>query len=192
MGIWEQTVGAVLNTSRNKTEKLAQALDAVPEHKRFEGDLADEVARRLRSQAINQVRRTEEPPQFAIATPGGAGGTAPAQPPASNNSEIALQLQVVNARLIGRHGSSRSRALCVEIRATVIRISDGQELYSRPIRYRSSLRKLKDWAGSDALLFRQELGACTRQSAEALTDDLIRHGFVTQSPGSSSTSHLGL
>jgi hypothetical protein len=192
MGLWEQTVGVVLQSSRNRTEKVIQALDAVPEQRRFEGDLADEVARRLRAQAINQVRRTEEPPQFAISIPGEAGGTGSAQPPASADSKIALQLQVVNARLIGKHGSSRTRALCVDIRATVIRTSDGQELYSRPIRYRSSSRKLKDWAGSDALLFRQELGACSRQTAEVLTGELIRRGFVTPGPSSSSPSHLGL
>ena len=61
MGLWEQTVGVVLQGSRNRTEKLVQALDAVPEQRHFEGDLADEVARQLRAQAINQVRRTEEP-----------------------------------------------------------------------------------------------------------------------------------
>ena len=192
MGIWEQTVGAVLNTSRNRTEKLVQTLDAVPEQKRFEGDLADEVARRLRAQAINQVRRMEEPLRFAVAVPGDASGTGLAQPPSSNDSKIALQIHVVNARLIGKHGSSRLRALCVETRATIIRTSDGQELYSRPIRYRSSSKKLQDWAASDGLLFRQELGACSRQTAEALTGDLIRHGFVTQGPGSSDPNHPGL
>jgi hypothetical protein len=191
MGLWEQTVGAVVQGSRSRTAKLIQALDAVPEQRHFEGDLADEVARRLRAQAINQVRSTEEPPRFAIATLGEAGETGSAQAPASDNSKIALQIQVVNARLIGKHGSSRSRALCVEIRATVIRTSDGQELYSRPIRYRSSPRRLKDWAGSDALLFRQELGACSRQTAEVLTGELIGHGFVTQGPGSTVQSHLG-
>ena len=185
MGIWEQTVGAVLNTSRNKTEKLVQALDAVPEQKRFEGHLADEIARRLRSQAINQVRRMEEPLRFAVGAPGDGSGTGSAHPSSFNDSKIALQIQVVNAHLVGKHGSSRLRALCVETRATIIRTSDGQELYSRPIRYRSSSKKLKDWAASDGLLFRQELGACSRQTAEALTGDLIRHGFVTQGPGSS-------
>jgi hypothetical protein len=192
MGIWEQTVGAVLNTSRNKTEKLVQALDAVPEQKRLEGNLADEVARRLRAQAINQVRRMEEPLRFAVVAPGDASGTGSAQPPSSNDSKIALQIQVVNARLIGKHGSSHLRALCVETRATIIRTSDGQELYSLPIRYRSSSKKLKDWAASDGLLLRQELGACSWQTAEALTGDLIRHGFVTQGPGSSDPNHLGL
>jgi hypothetical protein len=192
LGIWEQTVGVVLQGSRNRNEKLLQALDAVPEQRHFEGDLADEVARRLRAQAINQVRRAEEPAQFAVATPGEAGATELAQPPSSDNRKIALQIQVVNAHLIGKHGNSRLRALCVEIRATIIRTSDGQELYSRPLRYRSSLKKLKDWAASDALLFRQELGACSRQTAEALTADLISHGFVTPGPGSSAPNHLGL
>jgi hypothetical protein len=192
LGIWEQTVGAVLQGSRNRNEKLVQALDAVPEQRRFEGDLADEVARKLRAQAINQVRRTEESAQFAVATTGEAGGTRLAQPPSSDNNKIALQIQVVNAHLIGKHGSSRLRALYVETRATIIRTSDGQELYSRPIRYRSSLKKLKDWAASDALLFRQELGTCSRQTAEALTGDLISHGFVTPGPRSSAPHNLGL
>jgi len=192
MGIWEQTVGAVLQGSRNRTEKVIKALDAVPEQRHFEDALADEVARQLRTQAINQVRRTEEPPQFAIAIPGDAERSGSVLSPAPDNNKIALQLQVVNARLIGKHAGSHSRALCVYIRATVIRTSDGQELYSRPIRYRSASRKLKDWVGSDALLFRQELGACSRQSAEVLTGELIKHGFVTQGPSSSSPSHLGL
>jgi hypothetical protein len=185
-------MGVVLQGSRNRNEKLVQALSAVPEQRRFEDDLADEVARKLRAQAINQVRRAEEPAQFTVATPGEAGGTRLAQPPSPDNSKIALQIQVVNAHLIGKHGSSRLRALCVETRATIIRTSDGQELYSRPIRYRSSLKKLKDWAASDALLFRQELGTCSRQTAEALTGDLISHGFVTPGPRSSAPHNLGL
>jgi hypothetical protein len=190
MGIWEQTAGAVLKTSRNRTEKLVQALDTVPDRRHFQSDLADEVARRLRSQVINPVRRPEEALRFALATPFETSGAASAQPPASPNSNLALQIQVVNAQLVGKRGSSRSRALCVEIHATIIRSSDGQELYSRPFRYRSSPKRLKDWAASDARLFRQELGACSRQAAEVLTVELIRRGFVTQGRGSSAPGLL--
>jgi hypothetical protein len=184
MGIWEQTVGAICQRSWDKTEKLAQALDAIPDQSNFATELADEAARRLRSQVVNPVRRTEEPLEFALAIPGEARAAGSAGPRASTNSSLALQIQLVNAKLIGRHRSSRSRALCVELQATIIRTSDGQELYSRSILYRSSSKRLKNWASSDARLYRQELDACSRQTVQALTHELIGRGFVTR--GSSS------
>jgi hypothetical protein len=180
IGLWEQTVGAARKVWLDRTEKVAQTLDALPEQRRFADELADEVARRLRSRVINQVQRLEESPAFAFALPGDTPPTAAAGAQAATNSPLALHLQVVNASLSGKHASSRSRAFCAEIRATIIRTSDGQELYSRPILYRSSLKKLKDWAASDAKAFRQELEACSQRTAEALTDELIGRGFVTQ------------
>jgi hypothetical protein len=184
LGIWEQTVGAVRLHSRDKTEKLVQGLDAISDQKHFAGELADEVARRLRSQVINDIRRTEEPIRFALATPAETRATEPVGRRASNDSQLALQIHVVKASLVGKYQSSRSRALCMQLQATIIRASDGQELYSRPIVYRSSSKPLKDWAASDAHLFRQELDACSRQAAEALTRELIKRGFVTPGLGS--------
>ena len=77
--------------------------------------------------------------------------------------------------------------MLVEVQATIFRTSDGQELYSRPIRYLSSAKRLKDWAASDALLFRRELEACSRRAAQALVSDLVTRGFVTLLTNSNTT-----
>ena len=183
IGLWEQTLGAVRQRSLDKTERLGQALDAIPAQRHFAGELADEVTRCLRSQVVNPVRRPEEPLEFALTILGEVQAPGWAGPWASSTSPLALHIQLVDAKLIGKHRNSRSRALCAELKATLIRTSDGQELYSRPIVYRSATKRLKDWAASDALLFRQELDACSRQTAQALTRELIRRGFVTQGSG---------
>jgi hypothetical protein len=184
LGLWEQTLGAVRQHSLDKSEKLTQALDAIPGQRHFATELADEVARRLRSQVVNRVRRPEEPVEVPLTLLGEAQATGSAGPWTSSASPLVLHIQLVNAKLIGKHRKSQSRALCVELQATLIRTSDGQELYSRPILYRSSLKRLKDWAASDAKLFRQELDACSRQTGQALTQELIERGFVRQGPGS--------
>lgn len=181
--LWEQTLGAVRQRSLDKTERLGQALDAIPAQRHFAGELADEVTRCLRSQVVNPVRRPEEPLEFALTILGEVQAPGWAGPWASSTSPLALHIQLVDAKLIGKHRNSRSRALCAELKATLIRTSDGQELYFRPIVYRSATKRLKDWAASDALLFRQELDACSRQTAQALTRELIRCGFVTQGSG---------
>jgi hypothetical protein len=182
LGLWEQTLGAVRQHSLDETEKLTHALDAIPGQRHFATELADEVARRLRSQVVNRVRRPEEPVEVPLTFLGEAQATGSAGPWTSSASPLVLHLQLVNAKLIGKHRKSRSRALCVELQATLIRTSDGQELYSRPILYRSSLKRLKDWAASDARLFRQELDACSRQTGQAVTQELIERGFVRQGP----------
>jgi hypothetical protein len=190
IGLWEQTVGAVRQRSLGKTEKLTKGLDRIPDEMHFPKELAGDVARRLRSQVINPVRTTEEPLKFALALPRGEREQESERPIGSVNSQLALNLEVVNVKLLGKHLSSRSRALCVEIKATVLRTSDGQELYTRPIIYRSAPRALKDWGGSDAKLLRQELDACSRQAAEALTHELITRGFATPGANPSAPNPL--
>ena len=184
MGLWEQTGGAVSKHSQEKTEKLIKVLNELPEQRHLGDNVADAVARHLRSQIQNPVRLAEDPARFALSTPGEAN---PPDPPATGagtatSHNLALEIQVLDAALVGKHDNSQVRALCVEVQATVFRTSDGQELYSRPIRYRSSSKKLKDWAAADGKLFRNELTACEEQTAEALTSELLGRGFVTQTP----------
>ncbi len=181
IGLWENTVGAALGSWHKKTAELALALRPLPEREHFAEAVTDEVARCLRSHVINPVRRTEEPPRLIVPRANETRATTSTGPP--TDCPLALQIQVVNTTLAGKHQNSRSRALCVEIQATVLRTSDGQELYSRPVIYRSVARSLKDWAAADAKLFRQELKMCSQQSAQAVSEELIRRGFVT--PGGS-------
>ncbi len=184
LGLWEQTVGVFHKHSRERKEAYTKVLNTASTHQHFETDLADEVTRRLRAKSADSVRRTEEPMRFSFAA--SPSLTETPRPGAVVASKTALEIQVLSTRLVGKHSNSSSRAVVVEIQATVFRTSDGQELYSRPIRYRSAEKRLKDWAASDARLFRQELATCSRRTAQALVSDLLTRGLVTprQNPNS--------
>jgi hypothetical protein len=179
LGLWEQTVGLVRKHSRERLERFSKSLNAVTTQQRFEGALADEVANCLESKVAEPIRRTEEPMKFAftkmVKIDGEESAPAVAAPPCAT----ALEIQVLSTKLVGKHRNSSSRAMWVEVQVTVFRTSDGQEIYSRPIQYKSSEKRLKDWAASDARLFRQELEACSRRTAQALVSDLMARGFVT-------------
>jgi hypothetical protein len=183
MGIWEQTFGVINKRSRDKSEKLETVLSAATAQAHFERDLADEVASCLQSRAADSIVRADAPLRFALSTQPEAGGPGSTGRDIPATCKTALEIQVVNTKLVGKHRNSQSRALLVEVQATVYRTSDGQELYSRSIVYRSSEKRLKDWAAFDAKQFRKELDTCSRRSAKALTSDLIRRGFVTPLQG---------
>jgi hypothetical protein len=173
LGIWEQTIGAVTKSSEERTERLVAALNEVADTERFERRVANDVARCLQSQSVHPVTRWGDRVPLPAPVPSRTGGTEPNRPDAAAECGTALEIQAIRTELIGKHAGSRSRALSVEIQATVIRTSDGQELYSCPIRYRSLPRKLKDWVASDAKPLRQELDECSRQTAQAVAREVI-------------------
>jgi len=183
MGIWEQTVGAVRKHSREKSDNLAAVLSKIAGQGHLERDLADATARCLESQALDPVIRTGAPLEFAASGTRKANEADTAQPSTVSRCKTALGIQVITAELAGKRHNSSSRALSVEVHVTVCRTSDGQEIYSCPIRYRSASRKLEDWSASGAKLFRQELQDCSRQTAQALAQELLRRGLATPKPG---------
>jgi len=174
MGIWEQTVGAAFKPGREKRERLIRALDSLPEQNHFERALGAALAQRLQSQPLDPVPSPDEPAGVTLVIPSEQASRAPGY----TNSPLALRIRVSDARLIGKGQNSRSLALCVDVQASVFRTSDGQELYSRPIVYRSSSKTLKDWAAADGRLFRLELETCLEQTTRAANDELVAKGFV--------------
>jgi hypothetical protein len=172
LGVWEQTLGGLFKRSRENADKVSASLNGFVARGHFEQDLADEVARQLQAGLVDPVRRSDEPLGFALARLREETGLKLLAPETKADCSTALEIQVTGAKLVGKKPKASSRALSVEIQATVFRTSDGQELYSCPIRYLSMERKLKDWTASDALLFRRELEACTKEAAAALAADL--------------------
>ncbi len=179
LGLWEQTAGAFGRHSREQAEQLTRSLNDIPEQTHFDDLVADTVARRLRSQTINSVQRTDESVLIGLTnlTPLKPQESAPSA--LLSNKGIALEIQMLDARLIPQKRHGQSMSLAVDVQATILRASDGQEIYSRPIHYCSFAKPIKDWAAADAKLFRKELEASSRETAEALALDLIGHGFVT-------------
>ena len=186
MGIWEQSFGLIRKHSKERTDELVRYLRAVTTQEHLEGELADEVARRLQSMVVDSVRRADEPLRFVLSSLTEPSGHQSSHAVTATQSKTAMEIQVISTKLVGKHRNSRSRAVSVEIQATIFRTSDGQELYSCPIHYRSSEKRLKAWAASDSKLFRQELDECLRQTAQTLASDLIARGFATPLQSSNS------
>ncbi len=177
MGIWEQTIGAFRKISQGRTERAGAALKFLVTQRQFEQELTDAVTRGLQSQAAETINPAEKPVKLGFASTAESGKGEAIRP--GRPEKTALELQVVSTELVGKHKNSKSRALVVEIQATLIRTSDGQELYSCPVHYRSIPRKIKDWTGTDAKLLREELSACSEETAQALTKELLRSHLVT-------------
>jgi hypothetical protein len=90
----------------------------------------------------------------------------------------ALEIHVEGARLAGKEGVNPKLALCVEARATVLRVRDGQALYSCPVHYRSQSRHFTTWAAHDAKLFREELRKCYQDLSTIIVNQLVNRGLV--------------
>jgi len=194
LGLWEQTVGALRKGPRERTEKLAMVLNEVAAQKHFERDLANELARCLHAAGVSLVQRADELTGLTVssAVAGEAGGAAATAPGTQGKPKTAMEIQVLNIELVGKHLNSKSRAVAMEMRITITRNSDGQEIYTCPIRYRGSPRKLKEWAASDARLFREELDRCSRETARALATELLARGLVSRkrNPGTAVPGQL--
>jgi hypothetical protein len=90
----------------------------------------------------------------------------------------ALEIRVQSAGLTGKSGINPTLALGVEARATLLRTSDGRELYSCPMQYRSQGRKFNEWGAHDAELFREELRKCYHDLGAAMVEQLVGRGVV--------------
>jgi hypothetical protein len=79
--------------------------------------------------------------------------------------------------------------LRLEARATLLRLSDGQELCSWPLQYLGQERRLEDWNGKARRSFQEELAHGCREMAGAVARQLVSQGVV--SPGASGTPGKG-
>jgi hypothetical protein len=100
--------------------------------------------------------------------------------------DTALEIQVLSTALMGKGQANPSLAVCVEARARLLRVSDGQELFSGLVHYRSREHKYTTWAAHDARLFRQEMERCNRDLSRAAVDQLVARGLIAPEtdPGS--------
>src|SRR5262249_16683665 len=139
-------------------------------------EVAEQVAMQITPHAAQPVLLVKNP-----LLRGGDFSPSPvvAPPPAERQAETTLDIQVATAALEGDGGVNPALALCVEAEARLIRLSDGAELYSCPVHYRSEQRKFTRWAAHDAQQFRQELQRCYREVSATIVNDLVARGFVS-------------
>ncbi len=92
---------------------------------------------------------------------------------ANQGIDTILEIQLLHPGLKGKGGINPSLALCVEVRASLLRVRDGAELYSFPVKYRSRPRKFTTWAANSAGPFREELERCYQTVSERIADQLF-------------------
>jgi hypothetical protein len=92
--------------------------------------------------------------------------------------DTALQVEVLDAALRGNGQVNPGLAICVEARARLLRVSDGQELYSGLLHYRGQKHKFTVWAANDARLFRQEMEQWCQELSHAAVDQLAARHLI--------------
>jgi len=89
-----------------------------------------------------------------------------------------VEVHVRHAGLTGGDGVNPSFAFEARARVRVFRTSDGREIYSFPVYYRSQGRHYTEWAANDARLFREELERCYRQMSRSISEQLVTRHLV--------------
>lgn len=92
--------------------------------------------------------------------------------------DTALEIKVLSAALTGKGQANPPLAVCVEAQARLLRVSDGAELFSGRVHYRSPEHKYTEWAARDARLFRLEIEQCYRDLSRATVDQLTAHRLI--------------
>jgi len=195
LGLWEQTIGLLRPRPTEELDLAERDLKLVARRMQPHQVLADAIAQALAPQASHPILLVKEPflcpaanepvPVPCRYEPTRARFTSSETGPASvteSGAGTAVEMRLVEARLARRSGLRSRLALCVEAQVTLIRKSDGQELYSFPVSYRSAGKSLKAWAGGDAEMFRGELNECCREMGTAAAQELVSCGLVAPRP----------
>ena len=97
---------------------------------------------------------------------------------ASQGIDTALEIQILNSGLRGNGGVNPSLALSVDVRASLVRVRDGRELASVPLKYQSKKQRFTGWAANDARLLREEIVRCNQTVAE----EIVKQIFLERPP----------
>jgi len=193
IGLCNQGAAMIGGFSPKKLGKVAATLKDAANRAPPRQALALEVAQQLALQTLQPVMLVKQPSwpreqSEAVLVPCVSQKTLACRPEnqkaggnvAGQAFQIALEIHVERATLKDVGGIKSKLALCVEAQGTLWRGSDGQQIFSYPVRYRSEARKVTQWAAHDAKLFREELQKCYRELSAALVDQLIAGGITPQ------------
>jgi hypothetical protein len=184
MGIWEQTAGAISRKSHEKLYEADGMVQRIVWKTPLQQNLADEIARTLAPRTTQPVMLRKLPSISNEGSPAGdvvrisSKGAAVAERAIELRPETALEVRVTKVELGSNQGSKRRPSLSLEANVTLLRTSDGQELFAWPVRYSSAPRGISEWAAHDGVQVEEELRRSSRQIAEAVVAQLLREGCV--------------
>jgi hypothetical protein len=191
ISLWKQTVATARGVQPQSLRKAEARLSQVAARTQPHEQLALQLAQCLIPQTSQHVllvnhSAPSEPASAAALSRRSSHGPDNSLPQdqtvnrhlPSQDADLALEIDVRSARLDGDAGINPKLALCVEAQATLVRRSDGEVLYSQPVRYRGNARTLLSWAAREAKPFRSELQHCYTQMSSALVKQLLERGMV--------------
>jgi hypothetical protein len=190
MGLWEHTVVAFRSRNDETLRSANATIQASSRRQPPQRLVAAEVASRLANETSETVLSSVavEPEADKIERPaaqfdmrhalGQKGGPAP---------DTRLQIRVTNSALSGKPGKNPRLQLSVEMEATLVRTSDGQELCVWHIKYLSSPKRVSEWVAEDALALRREFVQCCHEISAAVVDAVTSGGFVSPKRSASPT-----
>jgi hypothetical protein len=171
LSLFKQTIGCVSGLTTRQFKAAEANLTAACREARPHEELATQVAQCLEPHSALPVVLVSQPLR----------GKEDFQPRASGSPDNILEIRILSASLKGRDGINPPLALCVEAQATLLRASDGQELYSCSLRYRSDERKFADWGTDNARAFRSEMNKCHRELGRAIVNQLEDRKLIAPS-----------
>jgi hypothetical protein len=171
LSLFKQTVGCISGLTTRQFKAAEANLTAACREARPHEELATQVAQCLEPHSALPVVLVSQPLR----------GKEDVQPRAIGSSDNILEIRILSASLKGRDGINPPLALCVEAQAALLRASDGQELYSCSLRYRSDERKFADWGTDNARAFRSEMNKCHRELGRAIVNQLEDRKLIAPS-----------
>jgi len=185
-GIWKQIQALVRGRSERKVKAEEKRLVAAAAIGKPTLLLANEVAQQLAPRTTQPVLLAVDPSPYDPAAPPTLVLCSTGRPkselvqalPQPPPPGTALEIRVLNAELSGKEGINPPLALRFGAKATLYRTSDGLELYSCPVFYRSTERPFKVWASANAQLLNDELSRGYAEMANAIARQLLSQGVV--------------
>lgn len=183
MGIWEQTFGAIRRKSEDRLGQASEVVQQVVWKTPLQQNLANNIARTLAPQTAQPVILRKFPSTSGEGSPAGDLIRISNRGPlglsgTTIHPETALEVRVTRVELGNHKGSKQHPSLTFEATLTLLRTSDGQELFAWPVRYSSAPRRISEWAAHDGIQVEDELRQCSRQIAHAIAGQLLREGCV--------------
>ncbi len=190
-GLVGEAAGKVEGVPRRRLATADDALDRAVTESDMQEELRNQVRQLVGEQSGARVVLVKKPlpegvgPEFARLSCVRCGTLAwlPKGQSAQNyltsqRIDTALEIQIFNSGLKGNGGVNPSLALSVDVRASLVRVRDGRELASVPLKYQSKNHKYTKWTANDARLLREEIQRCNQTVAE----EIVRQIFLERAP----------
>jgi len=190
-GLVGEAAGKVEGVPRRRLATADDALDRAVTESDMQEELRNQVRQLVGEQSGARVVLVKKPlpegvgPEFARLSCVRCGtlawlpkGQTAQDYLASQGIDTALEIQILNSGLKGKGGVNPSLALSFDVRASLVRVRDGRELASVPLKFQSKKHKFTGWAANDARLLREEIQRCNQTVAE----EIVRQIFLERAP----------